>query len=248
MNIAVCGGDESAARLCALLREDGHRVRTYALDGADVGAGVMKVGCPEVCFEGADVVILPLPAAVNGNLYAPMSPTETGISELVSKIPEGTLICAGGTESLPEGQYIEDYGARENFAVSYAALASEGAVELAMAGSDRALYNSRTLVLGYGRLGKILSARVSAMGARVTVAARREGDLAMAEAMGYDTVPMAALDGKLGDLTIFSTPCPHRFSIPSGWRKSAVERLWWSSRGRRAGLMSSRRRPWAFAR
>lgn len=177
-----------------------------------------------------------------------MSPTETGISELVSKIPEGTLICAGGTESLPEGQYIEDYGARENFAVSYAALASEGAVELAMAGSDRALYNSRTLVLGYGRLGKILSARVSAMGARVTVAARREGDLAMAEAMGYDTVPMAALDGKLGDLTIFSTPCPHRFSIPSGWRKSAVERLWWSSRGRRAGLMSSRRRPWAFAR
>ena len=206
MNIAVCGGDESAARLCALLREDGHRVRSFALDGADVGGGVMKVGCLEVCFDGVEVVILPQPAAVNGHLYAPMSPSETDISELVSKIPEGALICAGGTEQLPEGQYIEDYAARENFAVSYAALASEGAVELAMAGSDRALYNSHVLVLGYGRLGTILSSRLAALGARVTVAARREGDLAMAEAMGYDVVAITALDGKLGGFDyIFNT-------------------------------------------
>lgn len=210
LNIAVCGGDESAARLCALLREDGYRVRTFALDGADLGGGVMKVGCPEVCFEEAEAVILPLPAAVNGYLYAPMSPSETDIGELVSKIPEGTLICVGGTEALPEGRYIEDYAARESFAVSYAALASEGAVELAMAGSDRALYNSRALVLGYGRLGKILSARLAALGARVTAAARREGDLAMASAMGYDAVSLAALDGKLGAFDyIFNTvPAP----------------------------------------
>jgi dipicolinate synthase subunit A len=128
----------------------------------------------------------------------------------VSKIPEGALICAGGTETLPEGRYIEDYAARENFAVGYAALAAEGAAELAMAGTDGALCKSRALVLGYGRLGKILSARLAALGARVTAAARREGDLAMAEAMGCDTVSLSALDMRLGEFDyIFNTvPAP----------------------------------------
>ena len=211
MNIAVCGGDERSARLCGLLSEDGHRVRAYALDGARMQEGVLKVNCPEGCLEGADAVILPLPASRGeGKLNAPLCPRETLVAEILEKAPEGALICAGKTDTLPEGRYIEDYAAREEFAVGNAALTAEGALELAMAGSDGALWKSRALVLGYGRIGKILAQRLLGMGAGVTVAARRDGDLALAAAMGHNTLRLGDLDGRLGEFDyIFNTvPAP----------------------------------------
>ena len=145
LNISVCGGDESAARLCARLRDDGHRVRAFALDGGDVGEGVMKVGCPEGSLDGAELVILPPAAAANGRLYAPLCSRAVEVSALLDAAPETALICAGGEVSGAAG-YCEDYTAREDFAVGWAALAAEGAVELALAGSDGALVGSRALV------------------------------------------------------------------------------------------------------
>ena len=209
LNISVCGGDESAARLCARLRDDGHRVRAFALDGGDVGEGVMKVGCPEGSLNGAELVILPPAAAANGRLYAPLCSRSVEVSTLLDAAPETALICAGGEVSGAAG-YCEDYTAREDFAVGWAALAAEGAVELALTGSDGALVGSRALVLGYGWLGQLLCARLRALGAEVTAAARREGALAMAAAMGCRTVKLSALDGRLGDFDyLFNTvPAP----------------------------------------
>jgi dipicolinate synthase subunit A len=207
LNIAVCGGDESAARLCALLCGDGHRVRAYALDGAALPEGVMRVGCMEGCLDGAEAVILPAPAALPGGLLnAPLCRREISAAELLDRIPEAAVICAGDAGTLPEGRYIEDYAGREEFAVGCAALTAEGALELAMAAGDSALWGGRALVIGYGRLGVILSQRLRGVGAKTTAAARRGGDTAMAEALGFDAVGIDKLDGRLGEFDyIFNT-------------------------------------------
>jgi dipicolinate synthase subunit A len=211
LNIAVCGGGDSAARLCALFAADGHSVRAYALDEADLAPGVVRTGCPEGCMDGARAVILPIPAADEaGRLNAPLCRRAVSAEELVIKAPEGALICVGGAENLPDCRYMEDYSAREEFAVGYAALAAEGALELAMAAGDGAILGSNSLVLGYGRLGKILCGRLIGLGARVTAAARRPGELAEAKAMGLCTADISGLDGRLGEFDyIFNTvPAP----------------------------------------
>lgn len=211
LNIAVCGGDEGTVRLCALLRGDGHRVRTFALDGAKLPEGVKRFGCEEGCLDGAEVAVLPLPAAdAEGRLWAPLCRREISVTELLAKIPEGALVCAGGTDSLPEGRYVEDYAAREEFAVGEAALAAEGALELAMGATDTAIWRSQALVVGCGRLGRLLADRLRGLGAHTAVAARREGELAMTEAMGFEAVNIARLEGTLGRFDyIFNTvPAP----------------------------------------
>lgn len=50
------------------------------------------------------------------------------------------------------------------------------------------------LLLGWGRIGKCLAQLLRAVGAKVVVAARKEQDRAMLEALGYNTMNTTALD------------------------------------------------------
>ena len=76
---------------------------------------------------------------------------------------------------------------RREFAVGNAAITAEGAAELMMKSGERCLWGSRVLVTGWGRVAKILALRLYALGALVTVAARKDGDRAMARALGLDS-------------------------------------------------------------
>lgn len=49
------------------------------------------------------------------------------------------------------------------------------------------LYRCQVLVIGWGRIGKCLAALLKQMGAIVTVAARKESDRAILDALGYET-------------------------------------------------------------
>ena len=62
---------------------------------------------------------------------------------------------------------------------------AEGAIQLAMEELPITLHGARVLVIGYGRLGRVLADRLAGLKARVSVAARRYADLAWAENCGY---------------------------------------------------------------
>lgn len=62
----------------------------------------------------------------------------------------------------------------EAYTLKNAALTAEGAICAAMEKTDRALMDSRCLVIGYGRIGKSLTEKLRGLGASVHVAARRQ--------------------------------------------------------------------------
>ncbi len=80
-----------------------------------------------------------------------------------------------------------DLLADESLTAANAAVTAEGAVGLAMAHLTITLAGAPVLVIGWGRIGKLLSRKLQALGARVTVSARRPQDLAMLQALGYAT-------------------------------------------------------------
>ena len=61
----------------------------------------------------------------------------------------------------------------ERGTTAHAVPTAEGAIQIAMEELPITLHGAKTLVIGYGRLGKLLSHRLSAMGAKVSVAARK---------------------------------------------------------------------------
>lgn len=109
------------------------------------------------------------------------------------------------TEIENRGLTISDYLHREEFAIYNAVPTAEGAIQLAMEELPVTINNSRCLITGYGRIGRILSRMLCSLGAHVTVAARRFSDLAWAASQGCVPVEIANLKDEGYFDVIFNT-------------------------------------------
>ena len=85
---------------------------------------------------------------------------------------------------------------------------AEGAISTAIEMTDFTLCESDVLVMGFGRIGKILSKMLDGIGANVYVEARKEQDLAMVRAMGYTSVNLSDLDKYLPKFNIIFNTIP----------------------------------------
>ncbi len=74
---------------------------------------------------------------------------------------------------------------------------AEGALAAAMAATDRTIQESRCLVIGFGRIGKLLACRLRGLAAQVAVSARRQEHLAWIRALGYAPLRTDRLEGRL---------------------------------------------------
>lgn len=216
MRFAVIGGDKRTEHLAAQLLRDGHRLRSFALERAALPPEISRESCLQSCVYGADCVLLPLPAERGGRLHAPLSAEELGMPALIEALWPGQLLIGGAlreetvTAALRGGLRVADLLRQPALAVGNAALTAEGAIGRLIEHSERALWSGRALVLGWGRIGRILALRLSALGAQVTVAARSARDRAMAEALGCAAADYAGLDGILGDFDFIVNTVPAR--------------------------------------
>ncbi|MCD7927323.1 MAG: dipicolinate synthase [Oscillospiraceae bacterium] len=213
LHVWVVGGDQRQVKLAQLLRADGHQVSMYGLENAPD----LPWAC-ETELDGAaraDCTVLPVPVRGEGELLnAPHSSRQYELPRLLDAL--GGVVCAGGVDEElralagSRGLTLYDYLDREELAVANAVPTVEGALQIAMEQLSVTLHGSRTLVVGYGRLGRLLAHRLAALGADVTVSARNWGDLAWIEAFGYSGLFTGELDGWLEgyDLLVNTVPAP----------------------------------------
>ena len=89
-----------------------------------------------------------------------------------------------------------------------AAITAECALQVAYPRMAFTLDSAPCLVIGWGRIGKCLGKLLKSIGANVTVAARRETDRAMLEALGYEAVEIAALPARLPQYRLIFNTAP----------------------------------------
>jgi dipicolinate synthase subunit A len=125
--------------------------------------------------------VLPHPVTKDGKtLNAPGSAVSVLLDSPVFGLVQGKIVFTGQSDLLKKAGTIWqsttllDYGAQERYAIPNAVLTVEGALSLAIGESEKALWRSRCLVTGYGRIGRLLCDRLRSFGADVTVAARSE--------------------------------------------------------------------------
>lgn len=192
MKFLIAGGDERAVFLANALCADGAQVACLAMDTAPLDPPVTKT---RVC-ESADCIVLPLPAETGrlGVLNAPYSTEQVSVHALLRTLPEGSLVCGGKLSQRLKDTAKScrlrcfDYLSRPEFTVGNAAITAEAAVYTLMRESRTALFASSVLIIGYGRIGKLLSAKLAALGARVSVVSRNPESRAMAEAAGFNAL------------------------------------------------------------
>lgn len=149
-------------------------------------------------LENCFAVILPLPLSNdNINVSVPLSNScELSLKRLYELIIEynikivfgGKIPCEFRDICLAKGVKIYDYYLSEKFAIANAIPTAEGALEIAIRELPITLNTSSALIVGYGRIGKMLAKLLCAFGTNVFVSARKPVDLAWIKAYGYKAV------------------------------------------------------------
>ncbi len=218
LKITIIGGDRRQAHLASLLHKDGHDISVLALDLAKIEIPVKKLKTIDSGACAADCIILPLPVQSDEDdvLNAPLCKNRYRLTELFSAMRSGQTVVAGRIpHTLFElagrrGIRLYDYLEREEFAVLNAVPTAEGAIQVAMENTSSTLHGSRCLVIGYGRIGKILAFRLSGAGANVVISARKCSDLAWISAYGFEGLNTEKLSGALGGFDIVFNTAPHK--------------------------------------
>ena len=156
------------------------------------------------------VIILPLPATASESILP--------FSELVKNVQDRIVL--GGRFSpyfkgAAEAANIrfKDYYENESFTIKNAFLTAEGALDLAMQASKNAIRYSKCAIIGYGRIGKALGDMLKTLNAQVTVWARREEVLALAEENGLKVSKISKNDDLRGlamDTDVIFNTVPER--------------------------------------
>ena len=216
MKVALVGGDRRSALLAQLLWRDGHRVRCYALEKALLPAEIPRDSCLPAALYGADAVILPVPAEKGPLLNTPLSAQNLTLEELWDNLWPEQWVFGGGfgeasaARARQGGQILCDLLRRPGFVTGNAALTAEAAVGLLIRESEGSLRHSRCLLLGCGRIGKLLARKLAGLGADVTVMARKAADRALVAELGYTPLEPEALEGRIGDFDLIVNTVPAR--------------------------------------
>lgn len=201
MRFTVCGGDQRSVYLVRRLLWDGHSVQCFDLEQGDIPQECHRSSLTDA-FSGTQCIILPTPILKGDVLNAPFGSQEVSAEELAQALPQNIPIFGGSVgESLRRqcvlrNVYVTDLLSIEALAVKNAALTAECAVQVILREIPYALAEQPVLILGAGRIGKLLGLRLRALGAAVTVSSRREDDKAWCAALGLtpaDTADLAPL-------------------------------------------------------
>lgn len=162
-------------------------------------------------IDKSDYIILPLPITRDKiYLNAPFSALPIKINDNMFLECKNKVIFGGIVTSLPgrvknSNIKLKDYYDREDFMILNAIPTAEGAIKVALDEYKNTLWNSKILVVGYGRIGKILADRLKGIGANITVSARNPRDIAWARSNNFETINISKINYKLDFDIIFNT-------------------------------------------
>ena len=216
-NFAIVGGDLRIIKLAKMLAKEEKEIYTYGLETAEELKNVnniIKSKELELAVQNAKIIIGPTPFSINGKeINTPFSKEKLEISKFFQKIKNKTLI-AGSIQQpnyeLAKQNQIEiiDLMQREELAVLNAISTAEGAIEIAMNNTQQIIQGSEILILGFGRIGKILAKKLQGLSAKVTCAARKNVDFAWMEAYGYQVTNINNLNANLAQYDIIINTVP----------------------------------------
>lgn len=206
------GGDARQTYMCRYLSNYG-RVYSYGIGATD---GVFQLSRLENMEEKADVLVLPMMTqkGLKINCDNPGENKNILCSETVPYLKKNALVTGGRLSTKVIEYYsalgfdVTDYFNREELILKNCIPTAEGTLQIAMQELGITIFGCKTLVIGYGRVGRATAELFKSVGAETTVCARRLASLAQAENSGCETMDLRELFPLINkfDLVINTVP------------------------------------------
>ena len=214
-SITVVGGDLRTVKLIEMLDNDGYKVYTYGLENSEEVLNMERVElCPtlEEAVSASKVVVGPIPLSSDRKrLSMPFARNNVELGDFVSAL-KGKYLIAGNIGIKEEldanGIQFTDLLKREEFSVLNTIATAEGTIQIAMEETQRTLHGSNVLVMGFGRIGKVLAKMLDGIGAKVYCEARKNEDIYWIKAYGYNPIHLNDLNENLGKFDIIINTIP----------------------------------------
>lgn len=223
MNFAIIGGDLRIIKLAKMLAEEGNTIYTYGIEKAEELKSITNIiFCEKLkhAIQNTEIVIGPIPFSSNGkDINTPFSEHTISIREFMHEMNAKILIAGSilpEIYDLANDEYVEiiDLMKREELAVLNTISTAEGAIEIAISNTNKIIHGSEILILGFGRIGKVLARKMAGLSAKVTCAARKDEDFAWIRAYGHKATNINTLGESLSQYDMIINTVPHLVLTP----------------------------------
>ena len=213
----ILGGDLRSIRLAQMLAEDENKVFSYAQEKSDEildSTEIEKCTTLKGAISKAQIIVAPIPFSSNNeSINTPFSDEKITIEDLLKSNKNKIFIGGSINEEIKtklNDKYIDviDIMKREELAILNTIATAEGTIEVAIKNTDRILQGSKVLILGFGRVAKIVASKFNRLSAMVTCAARKSSDLAWIKAYGYYSLNINDMLYDLKDFDIIINTVP----------------------------------------
>ncbi len=210
----IVGGDDRLVELAAIFERNGMKICTYGMDKVEI-KNVKNYMNMEEALDNSDVVVCPIPFSKEVHkINSKYSSVDIEIEELFKKLGAGKKLMLGAINNYSKelakkyGVEYTDYYNDEGYQILNTIPTAEGALSLIINETRDTLFGSKVLVLGYGRIGKLLSEYLKDLRAEVYVEARKDSDLTWINARGMKAVPIEQLPQYLGEMDVIVNTVP----------------------------------------
>ncbi|MCL2547323.1 MAG: dipicolinate synthase subunit DpsA [Oscillospiraceae bacterium] len=216
MTFAIVGGDARQVKLAQILAEQ-YTVLAFGLDEMPPVSPVIYTQSLQECVnQTVDCVVLPIPLTTcDGLLNMPLMARALPVEHLLNAMTAGQIIAAGiipqefMQAAKAKGVHVSDYAKREELAVTNAVPTAEAALQIAMERMTITIDGCKALVIGYGRIGKILARQLAALGANVSVSARKLSDMTWITVSGFRALHTVQLTPYVGEFDVIFNTVPY---------------------------------------
>lgn len=214
-NVGILGGDLRIVNLAKMLAKDGYIVYTYGLEKADFSEdNIIRCKSLAEFSKNCNLIVSAIPFSKDGvHINSPFSNREIVIGEVVEKLKDKKLIAGAISDKIKELASENrinriDLMQIESFTIMNIIPTVEGAIQVAMENTEFTIHNSNCLVLGFGRIGKLLCKRLKGLGANIYCMARKEKDLTWIKTLGYSDICIDNLENNLDNKDIIFNTVP----------------------------------------
>jgi len=194
-HIGVIGGDQRILILAKSLADKGFDVLLWATDKSKVfnSPNINFAETLDEVIEKSKVLIGPIPFTQDGKyIFAPLSQQSVEIQSLIEKLSCRDIVLIASVipesvKNLCREKNIKffDLYEKEELAILNAIPTVEGCLMIAIEKMPITLHSSNILILGYGRIGKVLAKVLRGFEANIYVASRKSSDLTWCKAFGF---------------------------------------------------------------
>lgn len=211
--ILILGGDERLAELAKLLGNKGYTISTYGHENLRE-KNIMEYETLEEAINENKVIIGPVPFNNGQKINMKLSNKIARVDDFIRFVKSDKIIYLGYPDQyfidLAESKGIkyQDYNRDENYQIINAEITAEGAISIILNERNITIHDSRILLLGYGRIGKILSNYLKVFNDSLYVAVRKNIDLVWIEMNGCKGIRLDNIDSIIKDIDIVINTIP----------------------------------------